>query len=156
MPGNGDDIVLATFTHQGALAVGQGYNQSETFLLPPAFNGQYHLFVHSDAGNAVFQNGARPDRYAEASNLFDVTQYPYADLVVSSVTAPAGAASGQSMTVSWLVTNQGIGVTDPTSPGAIPLPRDRPARTAHRDLAWGISPTPGRWHLAAVILDPAT
>ena len=114
-PGNGDDIVLGTFSHSGPLGVGQSYTQSQTFLLPPAFNGQYHLFVHTDTGDAVFENGDRPDRYAEAANLFDVTQTPYADLVVSSVNVPATAASGQSMTVSWSVLNQGIGVTSPSS-----------------------------------------
>ncbi len=116
-PGNGDDIILGTFSHVGVLGMGQSYTQSQTFLLPPAFNGQYHLFVHTDAGNAVFENGDRPDRYAQPANLFDVTQTPYADLVVSSVNVPATAASGQSMTVSWSVLNQGIGVTSPSSWG---------------------------------------
>ncbi len=116
-PGNGDDIILGTFSHTGVLAAGQNYTQSETFLLPPAFNGQYHLFVHADAGEAVFENGDRPDRYAQAGNLFDVTQVPYADLIVSSVSVPATAASGQPMTVSWSVLNQGIGVTSPSSWG---------------------------------------
>ncbi len=110
-PNDPSAIVLGTFSHTGALAVGQSYNQSETFLLPPAFSGQYYLFVHSDAGNVVFQNGPQANNYAQAPNLFDVTQTPYADLIVSSVDAPATAASGLPLTLSWSVTNQGIGVT---------------------------------------------
>ena len=101
--------------HDDALSAGQAYSQSQTFLLPPAFEGRYHLFVHSDAGNAVFQNGNRPDRYSEAPNFFDVTRTPYADLVVGSVTAPPTAASSRKMTVSWSVANQGIGVTSASS-----------------------------------------
>ncbi len=115
IPGNGDDILLGTFAHSGALAAGQGYSASETFLLPPAFQGQYHLFVHSDAGNAVFQNGSKPDRYAEAPNLFDVTTAPYSDLVITSLDVPSTAASSQPLTLSWSVKNQGIGVTAPST-----------------------------------------
>ncbi len=116
VPGNGDDIVLKTFTHTGDLGVGQSYPQSQTFLLPPAFSGQYHLFVQTDSGGAVFENGLLANNYAQpASGLFTVTPIPYADLIVSSVTAPATAASGQAVTLSWMVTNQGIGITNPDS-----------------------------------------
>ncbi len=37
---------------------------------------------------------------------------PYADLVVSNVTLPAQAFGGQPLTVTWTVTNQGIGTTN--------------------------------------------
>ncbi len=107
-----DGTVLESFTHTGDLAVGQSYTQSQTFLLPPAFSGQYHLFVESDATDLVFENGSRANNYAEAGSLFDVTPTSYADLIVSSVTAPATAASGLPMTVAWSVANQGIGTTN--------------------------------------------
>src|SRR5262249_46032253 len=64
--GNGDDVVLASFTHSGALAVGDNYSRSETFLLPPAFRGRYHLFVQADADGAVYENGLRANNAAQA------------------------------------------------------------------------------------------
>src|SRR5204862_719375 len=87
--GNRDDIVLARFDHTGALAVAAGYTRSESFLLPPAFQGRFHLFVRSDIPNVVFEHASQSNNAAEAGNLFDVTPTPYADLVVNTVTAPA-------------------------------------------------------------------
>ncbi len=153
IPGNNDDVLLGTFSHNGALGIGQSYNQSETFLLPPAFSGQYHLFVHSDAGNVVFQNGRLANNYAQAPNLFDVTQTPYADLIVSSVNAPATAASGQPLTVSWSVMNQGIGVTNPGSwSDSISLSSDPLGQDIVASL--GSFSHSGRSRRAAVILAP--
>ncbi|MEF8723661.1 MAG: CARDB domain-containing protein [Candidatus Accumulibacter delftensis] len=110
--GNGDDRVLASYEHLGALAVGESYTRSETFLLPAYFQGRYHFFVRSDAGNQVFENGLEADNAAEAARIFDVVRIPYADLIVSQASVPATARSGQSMSVSWQVTNHGIGPTD--------------------------------------------
>ena len=72
IPGNGDDIVLQSFPHTGNLAAGQSYTQTQTFLLPPSFEGQYHLFVHTDSGGAVCENSRLANNYAEAPNLFGV------------------------------------------------------------------------------------
>ena len=98
--------VLAQVTHTGALAAGEFYNQTKTISLPPSYQTHSHLFVRTDAGDAVFENSIEADNYAEASTLFDVTPTPYADLVVSSLSAPSTADSSKSMQVSWTVTNQ--------------------------------------------------
>jgi hypothetical protein len=110
--------VLATFIHQGLLQAGENYVRSETFLLPPAFSGHYHLFVQTDATKAVFENGSEANNAAEAANAFDVTPIPYADLVVSSLTAPSTGSSSHNLDISWTVTNQAphaIGTTNTTS-----------------------------------------
>ena len=107
--------VLASFPHQGIIAVGSGYTQTQTFLLPPHFEGRYHLFVETNANGTVFENGDTANDFAEAPEVFDVTPIKYADLVVSSVTAPAAGASGQPISMSWTVANQGIGVTNESS-----------------------------------------
>ena len=110
-----DGTTIAVFPHQGLLAVGASYSQTQTFLLPPHFKGQYNLFVQTNATYTVFENGNTGNDIAQAPNLFDVTPIPYADLVVSSVTVPATGASGQPISVSWTVANQGIGVTNTSS-----------------------------------------
>ncbi len=110
-----DGKTLAEFTHTGLLSVNGSYTQSQTFFLPPKFEGQYHLFVEADAGDVVFENGLRSVSTAEAPNLFDVAPIPYAELEVSAVTIPAAAASGQPMQMSYTVTNQGIGPTNTSS-----------------------------------------
>ena len=106
-----DGTTLAQFTHQGLLAAAAGYTEAQTFLLPPDFQGPYHLFVQTNATSTVFENGSTGNNTAEAPNLFDVTPTAYADLVVSSVTVPPAAASGQSIALTWTVANQGIGTT---------------------------------------------
>ena len=95
--------------------------RARLFLLPPDFEGSYHLFVEADAGDVVLPK--RPQgsvrTWPRAPNLFDVTPTPYAALVVSAVTAPATGSSGQPLQISWTVTNQGIGVTNTAEDGTI-------------------------------------
>src|SRR5262249_37710312 len=110
--GNGDDIELAQFPHHAGLDAGSSYTQSQTILLPPSLEGRFHLFVRTDADNAVFENGSEGNNLRESGAPFDVVSRPFADLIVESVTAPASGASGQPLTVTWSVVNQGIGATD--------------------------------------------
>ncbi|HEX7097138.1 MAG TPA: CARDB domain-containing protein, partial [Acidimicrobiales bacterium] len=107
-----DDIVLAQFRHSGALQDGEHYTRSETIFLPAAFTGHYTLLVQADRANEVFENGAEANNAAAAPNAFDVMPIPYADLQVTSVTAPASAESGGLLHVEWTVANLGIGPTD--------------------------------------------
>ncbi|MBS0640889.1 MAG: hypothetical protein JSS43_13510, partial [Proteobacteria bacterium] len=110
--GNGDDVVLGRFAHSGALATNGFYTQSQQITLPPGFLGRFHLFVESDVDGVVFQNGQRANDLAQAPDPFDITPVPYADLIVTSVTPTSAASSGQDLTLSWSVKNQGIGLTN--------------------------------------------
>nr|WP_013334799.1 CARDB domain-containing protein [Gloeothece verrucosa]ADN18050.1 YD repeat protein [Gloeothece verrucosa PCC 7822] len=110
--GNSDDKVIKQYTYSDGLQVGSSYTRNESILLPPAFTGRYHLFVQTDAQNAVFENGLKSNNTLIASNIVDITPRPYADLTVSSVTTQNNGSSGQPLTVSWTVTNSGIGITN--------------------------------------------
>ena len=110
--GNGDELLLARFSHSGAVAAGDSYTRSETFLLPPAFQGRYTLFVRTDVDGPVFENGIEGNNAAAASGFFDVMTIPYADLVVDAVTPETPAYSGQDLAITWVVRNQGIGLTN--------------------------------------------
>ncbi|MCB2004975.1 MAG: hypothetical protein KDH93_08170, partial [Rhodoferax sp.] len=110
--GNGDDIVLARFAHDGALAESASYTRTETFYLPAAFEGRYTLFVRADADGQVFENGQEANNTASPEHVFDVMKIPYADLVIDSVTPADGAHSGRPLEITWVVRNQGIGLTD--------------------------------------------
>ena len=98
--------IINQFTHTGILAINGSYQQSQTFLLPAGYTTHSHLFVRTDATGQVFENGNEANNYGEAPNIFDVTPIPYADLAVSNVSSAVTAGSGQSMQVSWTVTNQ--------------------------------------------------
>ncbi|WDD36491.1 CARDB domain-containing protein (plasmid) [Nostoc sp. UHCC 0926] len=113
--GNSDDIILANFTHDGFLNVGENYTRSEKLRLSPGFQGQYQLFVQTDATAEVFENNLETNNTNIANNSFSVVRTPYADLLVSEVQAQATASSGQQMQVSWKVANSGIGITNTSS-----------------------------------------
>jgi subtilase family serine protease len=110
--GNGDDIVLGRFVHDGALDVGQHYDRDETFLLAPRFQGRYTLFVRTDADGEVFENGFEADNAASSAMPFDVMTIPYADLVVENLVPATSGTSGRSLAIEWDVRNQGIGITN--------------------------------------------
>src|SRR5262249_21957718 len=48
--GNGttDDIVLGRFAHTGGLDANASYTLTRGILLPPAFTGRFHIFLHTD------------------------------------------------------------------------------------------------------------
>jgi subtilase family serine protease len=110
--GDGDDVVLGQFTHTGALAVDGSYSSTKNLTLPPGFQGRFHLFVRADAQDVVFENSLEANNAAEAPKPLDVVPIPYADLTVANAVADATGKSGQPLTVSWNVTNQGIGITN--------------------------------------------
>ncbi len=108
-------VTLADYMHTGGLAVGASYTQTQTVQMPAGFTGRYHLFVETDSGDAVFENGSKANNVGEAPNNFDVMPIPYADLVVSSIVVPQPAGSGLPLNVTWTITNQGIGLTNTPS-----------------------------------------
>ncbi|RYD85586.1 MAG: APHP domain-containing protein, partial [Verrucomicrobiaceae bacterium] len=110
--GNGDDIVLASFTHDGFLAVGQSYSRNEQITTPPGLEGQFRLFVVSDATTTVFENFLETNNSAQSANVVSIAPKLYADLVVTSITAPVSGKSGQAVELTWTIKNQGIGITD--------------------------------------------
>src|SRR5262249_40360574 len=73
-------------------------------------NGPYFLIVKTDTGNQVLEFQHEGDNVA-ASAAVQVQLTPPPDLQVTQVQAPAQAFSGQSMALTWTVTNAGSGVT---------------------------------------------
>jgi YD repeat-containing protein len=110
--GDGDDVLLKQFEHNGLLQVDESYARSETFQLPPGFSGRFHLFAVADFRDDVFENHQDDNNAREASQLLDVMPRLYADLEVSSVEVPTTIYSGADFSVSWTVTNSGRAITD--------------------------------------------
>src|SRR5207248_6729754 len=59
----------------------------------------------------VYEHGSEADNVAASQDTLQLLTEPYADLAVTSVAAAGPAFSGQGLTVSWTVSNQGIGTT---------------------------------------------
>ncbi len=110
--GDGDDIVVAQFVRTGGLDATQSYRREETFKLPPATNGRYNLFVRTDFKKEVFENGFESNNDVRRSGTVDIMPVENADLVVSSIDVALPVVAGQTLTATWTVNNQGIGITN--------------------------------------------
>src|SRR5207248_2873738 len=108
--GNTDDIFLGSFTHTGTLAVDGSYQQTQTVHLPEGISGTYQFFVRVDATNAVNEFVLEGNNITASATTTQVTLAPYADLTVTSVTAPdLVVGNPAAIEVSWTVNNQGTG-----------------------------------------------
>ena len=100
--------LLATATAPvPSLDAGQSYNNSVTVSLPLSAQsapGAYYLVLAADGGNAITES-------SENNNLgatpLAVTLPPLPDLIVRNIVAPANAVPGQTLSISWIATNQG-------------------------------------------------
>ena len=110
--GSGNAVVLGTFAHDGALAVGATYTQTQVIQVPPDTTGHFYLFVEADSGHQVYQYTHTAPDVGSPSNFVDIIPEPYAALDVSDVAADPMAMSGQPINLSWTVANNGIGTTD--------------------------------------------
>jgi subtilase family serine protease len=103
-----DDVRLVTAAASGPLAIGATYNRQVQVTLPVVAPGNYFLIIQADYLGNVFE-GQREDN--NLRNIVLPIQVPAVDLTVTTSDAPATAFSGQDMTVSWTVLNNG---TNPT------------------------------------------
>ncbi len=114
--GNADDVYAGQpYYYPGTLAAKDINNPSQTdnsftantsLYVPSRVNSSYKLFVVGD------YNNDQPETN-ESNNTFSVPiVVTGADLVVSSLVAPASLTIGQAATFNWTVTNQGTRATD--------------------------------------------
>ena len=108
--GDSDDIVLGSKQHSGVLSVGERYTDSITYRFTPNFARKGRLFVQTDSGMQVWENGK--ERNNTDSRSLDIMPKPYADLVVDNLSVEGQAVSGQTLNVAWSISNKGIGITD--------------------------------------------
>ena len=107
--GNTDDINLGIFSRTGLLDVDQTRMRSEVVPLPFALEGDYKLFMVTDTYNHVYEGLAENNNQTAAHDISISRQNP--DLQVDAVTADSAAASGETFSVNWTVSNRGSGHT---------------------------------------------
>ena len=102
--GNADDVLLATFAHQGVLNPGEHYSRSDLVILPSSLSGNYSIFAVTDFNNQVFEANQENNNAIAASNQLLVLPNP-SDLQVSSVSSPVTAESGKAINIAYTVNN---------------------------------------------------
>ena len=106
------DLLLGNLQHVNDLFAGDKYTNSLNVLVPATVSGNFTLYVLADSGDRVVEDDVRSNNVAFPTNLLNVL--PAAaiippDLTVGTVTAPAQAFSGQGVSITYSVTNNGPG-----------------------------------------------
>lgn len=116
--GDGDDIQLDVVPHNGRLAVGQSYDVNADVQIPIGLSGDFWLLLETDSGNNVSEFIFENNNITQATNAIAITLTEYADLESTNVRTSAELAiAGDSITISWEVSNVGPGTTGDGRPG---------------------------------------
>ncbi|MGP8235749.1 MAG: choice-of-anchor tandem repeat GloVer-containing protein, partial [Limisphaerales bacterium] len=110
-----DSVFLGAYSWTGSLAAGAAYTQTENVPVPTNLFGNFHVAVVTDSSNTV-EECLNPDNNTLVSVgtvQIPITIYP--DLAVPVVQVTNNAFSGQSVTVAWVVTNDGTAPTGGTA-----------------------------------------
>jgi subtilase family serine protease len=109
--GDEDDLDLAIFDSTAdILNPGGSYTRNELVTIPFELEGDYQLFVVTDANNQVYEAEAEDNNTANILPLTVSRKTP--DLKVTQIPVPNTATSGQELTLSWTVQNFGTAKTN--------------------------------------------
>jgi len=109
-----DNVMLGNFGHSGVLGFDNIYTQGVDVSLPVTADGPCHVFVYTDAGNAVYEGTWEDNNVGSAPGVIEVSYQP-PDLQISAASVLIDGSpvvsipSGSSVTVEWTVTNNGAG-----------------------------------------------
>ncbi len=102
---------LGYVTNVSYLGPGESYSNSATFTWPQGLTGDFYIYVVAD----VFGSQTESDEGNNTTRCDDAIEIlltPPADLIVSDLSGPNNAFSGDQITLDWEVTNDGEGPTD--------------------------------------------
>lgn len=108
---------IGAFTHTGALAVGGSYSQTQNIVIPNTAQGNYYVFVLTDANDYVEECGAANSNNDGGSpTIFNVSN-SLPDLTVGSFALANNFIAGQNVNVTWTVNNSGTAAAQNSSWG---------------------------------------
>jgi len=97
-----------------ALNPNQSYLQTGSFTLPQGIAGNYYVIVKTDRYSYV-PEGDNNNNVSYNTVPMVVNLTPPPDLQVNSIITPNNAFSGQQVSLTWTIKNEGTGETDATS-----------------------------------------
>lgn len=103
----GDDQAFGTFTFTGEIPVGDSVERTQLIRLPGTLNENRFVVIATDTESEVFEGDGESNNLAIDDAPVAVTLQPFPNLIVSDVTVPDTAFSGQSTVISWTVENIG-------------------------------------------------
>jgi methionine-rich copper-binding protein CopC len=99
------DIALGYRYHVGSLGIGQSYSQTLTGNVPPGLSGPYYAFVVTDRGNNIYERSGELNNATFDTVPVQVHLLPPADLVAGSLVVPANSRPGQTVDITYTVSN---------------------------------------------------
>ncbi len=102
----GFDHFLGSFPNLSALDPGESYTRSLSSILPQGINGNYYVFVQTGY-NITYPEAVTLNNISRNELPMLVSLSPTPDLQVTQIQIPDNAFSGQSLSISWTVTNEG-------------------------------------------------
>ena len=101
-------IYLGSVQHNGFLAPEESYEISLSGTIPLTFYGQAYFYVYTDAYGQVYEHVANDNNICRSEEV-NVILTPPADLIPTEMTIPVRVSTGQNLSVSYNVYNQGAG-----------------------------------------------
>jgi subtilase family serine protease len=108
---------IGAFTHTDALAVGGSYSQTQNIVIPNTAQGNYYVFVLTDANDNVEECGAANDNNSGGSSTIFNVSNSLPDLTVSNFAFANSFIAGQNVNVTWTVNNSGTAAAQNSSWG---------------------------------------
>ena len=98
--------MIGSKAHVGALAVNGSYTNEVSFTIPSTLQGNFMLFVVTDAGDAITEGDENNNANSIPVYINGSADTP-ADIVISSINAPARIKAGEDFTISYKLSNEG-------------------------------------------------
>lgn len=99
-------IQLGSKTHVGTLEIGSDYTSEVSFTIPSTVQGNYVLFVVTDAADAIAEEDENNN--SKGIPVFINGSYDTpADLQIANVSAPGNIKAGDDVTISYKIENVG-------------------------------------------------
>jgi hypothetical protein len=107
----GSSRLLGNGLRYGPLPNDATYTTQRSFTLPVDIVGSYYLYVETDVGNLVFENGLDSNNRGRSVGTTEVLLSPPPDLVPTQVQTSSTGRAGDALAVTWTVRNNGTGPT---------------------------------------------
>ena len=99
-------IQLGSKTHVGTLEIGSDYTSEVSFTIPSTVQGNYVLFVVTEAADAIAEEDENNNSKGIPVFINGSADTP-ADLQIANVTAPGSIKAGDDVTISYTIENVG-------------------------------------------------
>src|SRR5205823_2686194 len=111
------DRYLGSQAHSGGLAAGDSYSSTISLRVPRDISGAFYVFAVTDpargAGQgSVFEADKEGNNAGHSVQPLLIELPPPSDLRVDSISPPAAAQSGDTITINWTASNHGQNSAD--------------------------------------------